>query len=837
LLTRVDHLTATLQGKAATMGEETTACAVCERPVGAAGIAADGHAFCCEGCRNVHEELPPPEDEVESEPADDEQRTNSDLDGDAGEETTTFLHVDGMHCATCETFLTSIATKQPGVTTAEASYVTETLRVTHDPATVAAEGLADAVSVVGYTATPKDELATVAQERERRDDRRHLDDMLGFRYAAGVLVAVFMMLPYVVVIYPAQVAELLDRPVALFASGPGPGQGLLIWPLFLTMTCLVLLFTGLPLLRGAYVSLRVREPNTDLLVTSAVLAAFAYGTVAFAVGNIHVYYDLTILIAATVVAAVFYESLAKRNAVDRLTDLTVSQVETARLARGETTPVEDLSPGDTVIVARGERIPVDGTLENESCTVDEAVVTGESLPVRKAAGDEVLGGAVVTDGRAVVAVGDPPTSSIDRLTADVWDLQSATHGLQRRSDRLAARLLPALAAVALLAGAVTFVRASPIEGVFAALGAVIVLCPWVLGLSTPLSVATSIEAATEEGIIVFDETVFDRLRETDIVVFDKTGTLTTGEMRLVETDIPDSLLGAVAALERHASHPAAQAITDAVETRADGSVETKADGGVEQADGVSSSPAGERVADVTNYATGIGGIVDGEELLVGSLDLFADRGWAVSEEVETRAVEARGVGRLPVVVGREGHAEGVIVVGDDPRSGWEETITRFGERDVETVVLTGDDEAAADLFAYHAGVDHVFAGVPPTGKTEVIRRLQADGHVTMVGDGTNDGPALAAADLGVAIGSGTALASEAADIAIVEDDLSAVDTAFELATVARRRLQQNTALALLYNLVTVPVALASLLNPLFVIGAAVLSSGLVGLNAFRPLLD
>jgi len=815
------------------MGDQTTACAVCERPVGAAGVEADGETFCCPGCRNVDEVLGPMRTSVEDS---DEADATTGPPPTEGEQTT-YLHADGMHCATCERFLESRAENQSGVTDAEASYVTETLRIIHDPAESSVEELCEAVSVVGYTATPKDDLATVAEERERRDDQRHLDDMLGFRYAAGVLVAVFMMLPYVVVIYPAQIADFLDRPVALFSSGPGPGQGLLILPLFLGMTGIVLFFTGLPLLRGAYVSLRVREPNTDLLVTTAVVAAFVYGSVAFAVGYIHVYYDLTILIAATVVAAIFYESLVKRRAVDKLTDLTVSQVEQATRENGESVAVGDLEPGDTVLVTQGERIPVDGTLDNESCTVDEAVVTGESLPVHKGRGDPILGGSVVTDGRAVVSVGDPPTSSIDRLTADVWDLQSATHGIQRRSDRVAARILPAMLAIALVVGAVALARGAGVDAVFASLGAMLVLCPWVLGISTPLSAATSIEAATDRGIIVFDETVFDRLRETDVVVFDKTGTLTTGEMRLVETGVASELLETVAALERHASHPAAAAIIEAVES---GTGDATTDGGLDRAESDADEPpaqTGEDVTEVTNYATGIGGSVDGTEVLAGSLDLFAERGWTVSEEIETRAVEARGVGRLPVVVGRDGHAEGIIVVGDDPRAGWEEAIASFGERDVQTVVLTGDDEAATDLFAYHAGVDHVFAGVPPAGKTAVIRQLQVDNHVTMVGDGTNDGPALAAADLGIAIGSGTALASEAADIAIVEEDLTAVETTFRLATVARQRLTQNTALALLYNLVTIPIALAGLLNPVFVMGAAVLSSGLVGLNAARPLLD
>jgi heavy metal translocating P-type ATPase len=747
-----------------------------------------------------------------------------------------FLHVDGMHSATCETFLEATAEKQEGVASAAASYVTETIRIEYDPERVSREELSTALTTVGYKVTPRAELATVAAERERRPDQRQLDDLLGFRYAAGVLVAVFMLFPYAVVLYPAQAAEVFGfGTIGFFGGGPGPGDAILVLPLFLTMTSVVLFFTGLPLLRGAYVSLLVRRPNTDLLVAITIVGAYLYGTVAFLSGDLRVYYDLTIVVAAVVVAAIFYESLVKQRAVDLLTDLTVSQVDSARVLGpdGETTEtaVSELEPGDRILVREGERVPVDGELEAGDCTVDEAVVTGESLPVRKARGSELVGGSVVTDGAATVRVGDPPTSGIAGITTTVWDLQSGTHGIQRRSDRIAARIVPGIFAVAVLAGGLGYVTGGVIAGVLAFLGAVLVACPWSVGLSTPLSVARSIEAATRRGVVVFDETVFERLRETDTVVFDKTGTLTTGEMEVLDADCPPALLAAAGELEKRAAHPAGEAIAAAADR-------ALADGGTEPDEGsTTTAQAGTRVEDVTTHSTGIEGVVDGEHLLIGNLALFSETGWSVDTDIESRATDHREAGDLPVVVGRNGRAEGLIILGDDARPEWEATVQALADRDVRTVVLTGDDEAPAATFAEHPGVDHVFAGVSPAGKTATIRLLQERGHVTMVGDGTNDGPALAAADLGVSLGSGTALASEAADLAILDDDLTGLETAFELASAARRRLLENTVLGLSYNVVVVPLAIVGLLNPLFAMGATVLSASLVGANAVRPLID
>jgi heavy metal translocating P-type ATPase len=780
-----------------------------------------GDCYCSHGCKSVATTL---------DTADTEASIEADSSDRPGE--TTFLHIDGMHCHTCEQFLERLATETEGVSGAEASYITETIRVEYAPDEVTVEELCESLSTVGYTAIPRESLSTVADDQKRRTDERHMDDMIGFRYAAGVLVGMFILMPYVLVFYPSQIPGFLDA-MTLFESGPGPGEGIFIFPAFLGMTSLVLFFTGLPVLRGAYVSLRMRQPNTDLLVTITIVSAYLYGTLAFLTGNVEVYYDLTIVIAATVVAAIYYESLVKQRAVDRLTELTVSEVTHAERYDGDGTtsevPVEELEAGDRVLVTQGDRIPVDGVLENEHCTVDEAVVTGESLPVRKETGDELVGGSVVVEDRAVLAVGDPPTSSLDGLTNAVWDLQSASHGLQRRSDRLAGVVVPGLAVLAAVVTVSTAVLdGSLLAGIFAGLATLLVACPWAVGLSTPLSVATSIEAGLRRGIIVFDETIFERLRETDTVVFDKTGTLTTGEMQLLDVDAPPDLLSSVAALEKHASHPASRVITEEF------GVQT--DGGTEAANTPGESDPNPQITAVRTHPTGIEG-EDGERtLLVGNLGLFADQGWEVDDTIEQRAVAERKAGNLPVVVGADGAAEGIIVLGDSPRQEWEETISRLASRDIEIVVLTGDDGAAAARFESHEDVDHVFAGVSPAGKTETIRRLRESGHVTMVGDGTNDGPALAGADLGISISSGTALAAEAADITILDDKISTVETAFDLADAARQRLLQNTGLALSFNGLAIGLAVAGLLNPLFVMGGAVLSGGMIALNSSRSLL-
>lgn len=379
----------------------------------------------------------------------------------------------------------------------------------------------------------------------------------------------------------------------------------------------------------------------------------------------------------------------------------------------------------------------------------------------------------------------------------------------------------------------------------------IVSCPCALGLATPLAVAAGLRDALDRSIVVFDETVFERLRSADTVVFDKTGTLTTGDMRVLEAEIPDRLLRQAAALEERSAHPVGEAIAAAsTDVGVDGSAADIeiADGGSladdepasidpETAPPTQNTRQDSEVESFQSHTRGVTGEVDGVAVAVGHPKLFESRGWDVPDRLTDRAETAHSDGHVAVLAGREGTAEGVVVVGDELRDGWEQTLSALQADDVEVIVLTGDDAEAAARFRRHDAISSVFAGVPPEGKAETVNRLKQSGQTVMVGDGTNDAPALAAADLGVALGGGTAMAADAADAAIIDDNLESVETVFELSRAAGSRVRGNIAWAFCYNIVAIPLAITGLLNPLFAAVAMAGSSLLVTLNSTRKLVD
>jgi len=822
----------------------TDGCTLCDLPLPDTAVRNDdGEAFCCRGCRQVHEALADRDDVSADADVEEIRDALEDGESDVPEEyETTFLRIDGMHCGTCETFLESRGADMDGVARVDASYITDTVRVAHDPDAVDEDDLRGQLTGMGYRAYAKGD----------PKGRRQADDRLLFRLIVGVVFGMMVMLNYVAVIYPTYV---LGGDYAAFLEEMLASTSATYFYLTLgLLTSIVLFVTGGPILKGAYVSAKTRQPNMDLLVGLAAASAWAYSTLAIFLGGPHVYYDVTVGIVLVVTAGGYYENGIKRRATDRLADLTEARVDTAELYRGdgdtESVAVSDLEGGEQVLVREGERVPVDGDVASGTGTVDEAVVTGESLPVAKAAGDAVVGGSLLTEGSLVVAVGEGATSSVDRIVDTVWNLQSANRGIQQLADRLATVFVPVVLVLAAVVGTVHFaLGASVTTTLLVALTVLIVSCPCALGLATPLAIASSLRAALDRGIVVFDETIFERLEEVDVVVFDKTGTLTTGEMTVLDAEGSDAGLERAALLESRSSHPVAGAIASAFGPgESEAASPVRSDGGVSR-EGARPTDAGSpveesgegpeaasRVADFENLKTGVGGTVDGTPVLVGSPALFAERDWTVPTNLERRAVAARESGAVPVLVGESGTATAIAVVGDTEREGWSETLRRFDDRGVEIVVLTGDDERAAAPYREHDAVDEVFAGVPPEAKAETVGRLNARGRTVMVGDGTNDAPALARADLGIALGSGTAIAVDAADVAILTDDLSSLETVFDLAAAANRRVRQNIAWAFLYNSVAIPLAVVGLINPLFAAAAMAASSLLVVTNSARSLL-
>ncbi len=815
--------------------DRPAACSLCELPTPSPPITdpeLDG-GFCCRGCLEVQRALgdvDTPEASAIEDAVAGEGRSVEEVEGEDA-----FLAVDGMHCATCEAFLEGRATAVDGVHAAEASYASDAVRLVYDPDRVDPEELPELLSGFGYT----------ARERGVGDDDGVPDNdiaLVKFLIGGGMF-GMMAMIWYAIFLYPQYFGY---PPVVELGTFDGLYVYLNIW----LMASFVLFYTGYPILRGAYVSLRAGMPNMDLLVAVAALAAYAYSTLAMAVGRTDLYFDVSIAIVLVVTGGTYYEGVVKRRAAGLLSALTERQVtEARRHPGGDSVPIEEVAPGDRLLVRAGERVPLDGTVHEGSAAVDESLITGESLPVGKVPGDALRGGTVVTDAPLVLEVGEEAESTLDRLLELLWKVQSARPGVQRLADKLATIFVPLVLVLAtVVAVAMLATGSSVTAALLVGLTVLIVSCPCALGLATPLAIASGVRDAAERGIVVAAETIFEDAPTVEVVALDKTGTLTTGSMAVGGVHPgagtgPDELLRRAAAVERLSEHPIAGAIVaaaDGGEPSTDGGVEVgdpgggrrtnEGDGSTGDAPSVGSVP----VEGFERERRGVVGRVDGERVVVGHPALLADRGLTVSGELEARIDRARVDGDVPVVVGWDGRARGVIVVGDAPREEWREAVETLATGR-EVVLITGDEGAAADRFRAVGGVDEVFAGVPPEAKAETVRRLRSRGPVAMVGDGSNDAPALAAADVGIAMGSGTKLATDAADAVVVGDDLGAVAETLEIAGGTHRRIRQNLGWAFVYNGIAIPLAVAGLLNPFLAAIAMATSSTLVVLNSSRSL--
>ena len=801
-------------------------CSLCDLETPTPPVADDGveGAFCCRGCLEVARTLDDADsvDEVRSATTGTPER---EIPDDATE---AYLAVDGMHCTTCEAFLGLRGDDVDGVYALEANYAMETARVVYDPETIATAELPDALSSHGYAVRFRDEDGgTGRSARKRQRDTVQ-------RLVVGGFFSMLVMPWYFFYLYPSYIgietgllAVDTTTPLTLYLP-------LVVIAIFASV---VLFYTGYPVLRGAWVSVRTRQPNMDLLISVAALSAYGYSTVALATGSTHLYYDVSVAVIMVVTFGRYYEGRIRSRASDALASVTAARTEEAtRLTDDgrETVPIEELVPGDRLVVAPGERVPVDGTVVEGTADVDESVLTGESLPVTKRPGDTVVGGSVVEDNALVVAI-DDTESTADHIATALWEIQSHSPAAQRLADAIATVFVPA---VLVLGAAVTLwtllTGATVAEAILAGLTVLVVSCPCAMGLATPLAVSGGLRDALKRRIVVTNESVFEVAPDADTIVFDKTGTLTAGEMRVTDVSGDEETLRLAAAVERFASHPVADAILDAA-VRDESTVETGAvaDGGtVEQRVAANDSDRLPEATDFTRHpGEGVSATVGSHRVVAGTPALIEERVGEIPKRVAARIETIEQQGGLPVVVGWDGRARGAITVADEERSGWKSAVETFEDRRI--VILTGDAEAGAERFREHPTVDTVFAGVPPDGKVETVRRLAAEGTTVMVGDGTNDAPALAAADLGIAMGDGTARAIDAADVVVSDNDLTALEDVFDLASGTRRRIRENILWAFLYNAVAVPLAVLGLINPLFAAVAMSASSIIVVTNSRR----
>lgn len=773
--------------RAADSAAKALTCELCGLPTPLPPVRGDGHSFCCFGCGEVYRSFGA--DVLAARTAKAPATVSASPQGAEA-----FLRIDGMHCSSCEILIERTAARVEGILAASASYATSTARVIYDPGLIRESELPLLLSRAGYRARLR------SDDAPEEDGRRPLFRLIG----AIILNNVVMMLS-LIFLYPTYIG-LVERqelaPIASIALHAAP------WAMFACSTPLVF-YVALPILRGAWIGLRTRMLNMDNLLAISILSAYGYSVAQLLAGSLDLYFDVASMIVAVVTLGRHLEQGAKARATRELSKIIAAWTPTARvLVDGEfqIRAIDQLSPGDHVFVRPGEAIPVDGIVFDGQGAVDESLMTGEPFPVTRGPGESVLGGAIVVEGSIEVEAGPEVASRIDNLARILWNVQSSTAGIRGVADRVARLFVPV---VLIAASAVTawllLGGATPADALLAGLATLIVSCPCAFGLAIPLSTAAGLGAALRRGIIITSADAFEKASRISIVAIDKTGTLSTGEMAVDEVLGPPAVAELAAAVERLSSHPIAEAIArlDTNRTASD----------------LDSHPGKGAVASV-----------DGLRVAVGSRSLFALLGWPIADRLIASA--ARGAGGAGVVsyVGWDGCAQGAIITRDQQRSEWEQVIDRLRETS-RVVLLTGAEHPGG----YEDRVDDVFAGVPPEGKAAVIRQLKSVGAVAMIGDGSNDAPALAAADLGIAFGAPTALAAEAADVVIPGDRLDRVFDAFEILATTRRRIQQNLAWAFSYNAIAIPLAMTGLFNPLFAAVAMAASSLMVVWNATRPI--
>jgi len=718
------------------------------------------------------------------------------------------LAVEGMTCASCVARVERKLKRVPGVAEASVNLATERATVAYDPGTTTAADLIAAVEATGYGAAPvmQESVETVADDAAaRRADlrRRRLTLLTGA--VLSVLVLALAMVP-----------------------------GLMDWPtvgahnyLLAALTLPVWLGVGWTFHRGALVNLRHGAANMDTLVSLGSSVAFVYSLVAtVALPGQAVYFDTAALIVTLIYVGKYLEAAAKGRATEAITALAGLQPRTAHVARNgieRDLPVEGVVVGDILVVRPGEAIPVDALVLDGGSTVDEAMLTGESLPVEKGAGDPVTGGTLNGAGllrlRATRVGRDTALAGIIRL---VEQAQGSKAPVQRLADRISSVFVP----VVLILAALTFVGwlltgHVATAAMVAAVAVLVIACPCALGLATPTAIMVGSGRGARLGILVKGGESLERIGRLTDVVLDKTGTVTTGRPTVTDV-VPlegwtvDEVLRLAAGVERASEHPLGQAVARAA---------------TERALAVPLLPSGFRAT----AGGGVEGMVEGRAVLVGSRRLLVERGVAVEEVIPTlNRLEAEGKTALPVVV--DGRVAGVVAVADGVKDGAAEAVAALKRLHLEPTLLTGDNRRTAEAVARQVGIapDRVLAEVRPVEKDAEVARLQAAGRrVAMVGDGVNDAPALARADVGVAMGSGTDSAMAAADITLVGGDLRALPRAFALSRAVMRVIRQNLFWAFAYNVVLIPAAAFGLLNPIWAAAAMALSSVTVVTNSLR----
>ena len=738
------------------------------------------------------------------------------------------LKITGLYCAACVDQIEGSLRATPGVLAAAMNAATEEVKVDYLPERVDLKELERAVKSAGLYRVEGAAKPVAPEPEEGSEQDREYRRLIRKWWFGAAVGGPTMILSYPYII--PGIRELLPR---------GSAELRIVWALMGLASLAVLAYSGSQFFVGMWRGLKRRQANMHTLIATGTGVAWIYSTIALLFPQIFpdesmtdVYYDVTVVVTALVVLGLAFEVKAKGRTSEAIKKLIGLQAKTARVVRDGREidiPVEEVLVGDTVIVCPGEKVPVDGVVLEGASSVDESMITGESIPVEKQPDDEVIGATINTTGTfrfTATKVGkDTALANIIRM---VRDAQGSKVPIQRVVDTVSSYFTPAVMILAVIGFVIWFVFGAEPALAYALIVAVttlIIACPCALGMATPMSLTTGVGLGAQNGILIRSGDALQTASNLHTIVLDKTGTITKGKPELTnvvaETGFEeDEVLRLAAAIENSSEHPLASAIVEAAESQ--------------QID----LPEAQDFEAIPGH--GVEASVEGRRILLGNARLMTDEG-VILGRLEGEAQRLADDGKTPMYVAVDGVAGGIVAAADTMKEDSKEAIAAFKRLGLEVAMITGDNRRTAEAIANQVGIDRVLAEVLPQDKAHEVQKLQLEGRkVGMVGDGINDAPALAQSDIGFAIGTGTDVAIEAADITLISGSLRGVVTAVEISKATMRNVRQNLFGAFIYNGLGIPVALGVLypfigllLSPLLAALAMSLSSVTVISNANR----
>ncbi|GEM02416.1 Cu+-exporting ATPase [Halolactibacillus halophilus] len=735
---------------------------------------------------------------------------------------TTFI-ISGMTCASCSQTVEKAVSQLEGVKKAEVNLATEKLNVLFDEGVVTTSAIIETVQVSGYEA----KLASDTLEREETKAKKQ----------AGITrmwQRFFYSAIFTVPLLYVSMGHMMGLPLPSIIDPIMNPVTFSFLQLILTVPVMVV---GWPFFKVGFRALIKRHPNMDSLVALGTSAAFIYSlgaTVMVTLGKsqyaMDLYYESAAVILTLITLGKYFEARSKGRTSEAIEKLMGLQPKTARVIRDGAemeVPIETVQVGDAIIVKPGEKLPVDGVVTSGKTSIDEAMLTGESIPVEKIAGDAVIGASINKNGtiqyKATKVGEDTALSQIIKL---VEDAQGSKAPIAKMADIISGYFVPIVIVISILSGLSWFIAGE--SGLFSltiAISVLVIACPCALGLATPTAIMVGTGKGAENGVLIKSGVALETTHKLDTIVFDKTGTITEGKP--VVTDIltvneitVKELLQLAASSEKGSEHPLGEAIVRAAEEQRLTTLP------VDQFEAIP--------------GRGIKVSIDNQLLLAGNKKLMTERG-IVLTEIDQTSDRLAGEGKTPMFIAIDGEIAGIIAVADTVKQHSTEAIDKLHQMGIEVVMITGDNSRTAEAIAKSVGIDRVLSEVLPEDKANEVKQLQGEGKkVGMVGDGINDAPALAQSDIGLAIGSGTDVAMESADIVLMRSDLMDVPTALELSHATIRNIKQNLFWAFAYNVIGIPIAMGllhifggPLLNPMLAGAAMSFSSVSVLVNALR----